>query len=74
MSEVLKSGWGGMLKPAARNGELCFGPNRGTSVTFVSPKKWLHEWRDVDPEAAIVEAAADARRPNGHVSFVGSID
>jgi len=65
VSEVLKSGWGGMLKPAARNGELCFGPNRGTSVTFVSPKKWLQEWRDVDPEAAIVEAARRYLRAYG---------
>ena len=27
--ELLGSGWGGMLKPAARSGLLCFGPNRG---------------------------------------------
>jgi len=55
--EALRSGWGGMLKPSARNGRLCFGPNRGQSVTFVNPRKWLHEWRDVDPEVALVEAA-----------------
>src|SRR2546425_7034118 len=55
--ELLKSGWGGMLKPAARNGQLCFGPNRGQSVTFVSPQRWLPRWREVDPEEAIVEMA-----------------
>src|SRR5207247_371725 len=55
--DILRSGWGGMLKPAARNGRLCFGPSRGQSVTFVNPRKWLHEWRDVDPEVALVEAA-----------------
>lgn len=55
--ELLRSGWGGMLKPAARNAQLCFGPNRGQSVTFVSPKRWLPRWRDVDPEEAIVEVA-----------------
>jgi len=55
--EALKSGWGGMLKPAARNGLLCFGPNRGQSVTFVAPRRWLVGWRDVDPERAIVDAA-----------------
>jgi Winged helix DNA-binding domain len=54
---ILRSGWGGMLKPAARNGRLCFGPSRGQSVTFVSPRKWLHTWHEVDPEAAIVEMA-----------------
>jgi hypothetical protein len=55
--EALRSGWGGMLKPAARNGRLCFGPNRGQSVTFVSPRDWLPSWKEVDPEAGIVEMA-----------------
>lgn len=55
--EALKSGWGGMLKPAARNGRLCFGPNRGQSVTFVSPQRWLGRWRNVDPEEAVAEMA-----------------
>jgi len=54
-----------MLKPAARNGQLCFGPNRGPSVTFVSPKNWLQEWRDVDPQEAIVEAARRYLRAYG---------
>ena len=54
---VLRSGWGGMLKPAARNGRLCFGPSRGQSVTFVNPRVWLNGWREVDPDAAIVEVA-----------------
>ena len=35
--ETLRSGWGGMLKPVARRGLLCFGPSRGQSVTFVNP-------------------------------------
>ena len=55
--EALRSGWGGMLKPAARNGRLCFGPNRGQSVTFVSPLSWLGSWRDLDAEEALVEVA-----------------
>lgn len=55
--EALKSGWGGMLKPAARNGRLCFGPNRGQSVTFVSPQRWLGRWRTVDPDEAVAEMA-----------------
>jgi hypothetical protein len=54
---ALRSGWGGMLKPAARNGRLCFGPSRGQKVTFVNPRQWLHSWREVDPEVAVVEAA-----------------
>jgi hypothetical protein len=63
--ELLKSGWGGMLKPAARNGQLCFGPNRGQSVTFVSPQRWLPRWREVDPEEAIVEMARRYLRAYG---------
>ena len=55
--DALRSGWGGMLKPAARNGRLCFGPSQGQSVTFVSPEKWLGSWRTVDPETALVEMA-----------------
>jgi hypothetical protein len=55
--QVLNSGWGSMLKPAARNGLLCFGPSRGQSVTFVRPESWLPSWRTVDPEEAIVEMA-----------------
>ena len=55
VNEALRSGWGGMLKPAARNGHLCFGPSRGQSVTFVNPAKWLSGWREVEPEAALVD-------------------
>jgi hypothetical protein len=55
--EALRSGWGGMLKPAARNGRLCFGPSRGQSVTFVSPAAWLGSWREVEPEEALIEMA-----------------
>jgi hypothetical protein len=46
-----------MLKPAARNGKLCFGPSRGQTVTFVSPQRWLGEWRTVDPETALIDMA-----------------
>ncbi len=63
--EALKSGWGGMLKPAARNGRLCFGPNRGQSVTFVSPQRWLRGWKNVDPEEAVAESARRYLRAYG---------
>lgn len=52
---ALKSGWGGLLKPVARQGRLCFGPSRGQSVTFVQPRQWLGTWRDIDPDLALVE-------------------
>jgi len=54
---LLKSGWGGILKPVARRGLLCFGPSRGQSVTFVRPQQWLNRWETVDPDAARVEVA-----------------
>ncbi len=57
IKEALRSGWGGMLKPAARNGKLCFGPSRGQTVTFVSPQRWLPQWRTVEPEDALTEMA-----------------
>jgi hypothetical protein len=54
---VLKSGWGSMLKPVARNGLLCFGPSRGQSVTFVRPEQWLGSWHEFDSDRALVEVA-----------------
>lgn len=65
LHEALRSGWGGMLKPAARNGRLCFGPNRGQSMTFVNPREWLHAWKEVDAEAGIVEMARRYLRAYG---------
>ncbi len=63
--ELLGSGWGGMLKPAARSGRLCFGPNRGQSVTFVRPQQWLKSWADVDPDAGLAEMARRYLRAYG---------
>ena len=62
---AMKSGWGGVLKPVARQGLLCFGPSRGSSVTFVKPEKWLGSWRQVDPEAALTELARRYLRAYG---------
>ncbi len=55
--EMLRSGWGSLLKPVARRGLLCFGPSRGQSVTFLNPRHWLGGWSDLDPETAIAEIA-----------------
>ena len=54
-----------MLKPAARSGRLCFGPNRGQSVTFVRPEAWLKSWRAVDPDAGLAEVARRYLRAYG---------
>jgi hypothetical protein len=39
--KVAESSWGMMLKPAAFNGRLCFGPSVGTRVQFTNPRSWL---------------------------------
>jgi uncharacterized protein YcaQ len=43
LREVLLSGWGALLKPSARRGDICFGPNQGQNVTFVHPSAWLRQ-------------------------------
>src|SRR2546427_3344764 len=65
VQNVLKSGWGSMLKPVARNGLLCFGPSRGPSVTVVRPQQWLGSWRDLDPIEALAEVARRYLRAYG---------
>jgi hypothetical protein len=66
--QLLRSGWGGMLKPAARKGLLCFGPNRGQSVTFVRPEKWLRSWPHVDEQEALAVVARRYLRAYGPAS------
>ncbi|MFN7947075.1 MAG: winged helix DNA-binding domain-containing protein [Blastocatellia bacterium] len=57
LREMLLSGWGSLLKPAAFQGHLCFGPNEGQNVTFVRPEKWLGAWPQVESESALKEVA-----------------
>jgi hypothetical protein len=47
------SGWGSLLHPAAFQGNLCFGPSQGKSVTFVRPDEWLGEWSEPSSEDAL---------------------
>jgi hypothetical protein len=65
ITDWLRSSWGGMLKPVARSGQLCFGPSRGTNVTFVNPRLWLRSWREMDPEEALLEVARRYLRAYG---------
>jgi hypothetical protein len=53
MREQLLHGWGTFLKPAAYEGVLCFGPNRGRNVTFVRPADWLGGFDEEDAEEAL---------------------
>jgi hypothetical protein len=52
LRERLLEGWGSLLKPSARRGELCFGPNRGRNVTFVRPDRWLGKLPRMDEAEA----------------------
>jgi winged helix DNA-binding protein len=63
--DIMRSGWGGVLKPVARRGLLCFGPSRGQTVTFVRPDQWLDAWREVDPDKALVEVVRRYLRAYG---------
>jgi hypothetical protein len=57
LAELLRSGWGAVLKPVAFQGYLCFGPNEGQNVTFVQPCHWIGEWTPVEPAQALPEVA-----------------
>jgi hypothetical protein len=57
LREKLLSGWGALLKPSARRGDLVFGPNRGRNVTFVGPDRWLGRLPRVETEDAEREIA-----------------
>ena len=53
LGEALRSGWGTLLKPLAWQGDLCYGPSRGTRVTFVRPEAASSRWAGVpDPDEA----------------------
>jgi hypothetical protein len=44
--------WRQAMRAAAFRGALCFGPNRGSRVTYTSPRRWLGTYREVPvPEA-----------------------
>ncbi|WP_433590197.1 DNA glycosylase AlkZ-like family protein [Nocardia sp. CA-145437] len=53
LEQHLRSGWGSMLKPLAWQGALCYGPARGTSVTFTNPTHVVPEWAGIpEPDDA----------------------
>lgn len=47
IGDALKSGWGVVLKPLAWQGDLVFGPSRGTRVTFMRPHVASASWAGV---------------------------
>jgi hypothetical protein len=44
LRQALTSGWGALLKPLSRLGELCYGPPGEGRVTFTAPRLWLPGW------------------------------
>jgi hypothetical protein len=54
--EKLLSAWGELLSPSALTGTLCFGPPRGSNVTFVRADEWIGGWNDEDGAEARLEA------------------
>ena len=53
LGQALKSGWGVVLKPLAWQGDICFGPSRGTRVTFMRPQVASKRWAGVpEPDDA----------------------
>jgi hypothetical protein len=60
VGDALRSGWGTLLKPLAWQGDLCFGPSRGSRVTFRLPEAASTRWAGVpgpDEAAPIVIVA-----------------
>lgn len=55
LGEKLGDSWGAYLKPASFRGSLCFGPNSGRHVTFVSPAAWIEAAAGPPPEEALAE-------------------
>lgn len=67
MEEVLRSGWGSVLKPLAWRGVLCHGPNQGNKITFVLPASQFANWEKMpEPDEAapvVIEAYLGAYGP-----------
>lgn len=55
IDEQLRSGWGSVLKIAASQGMLCFGPSEGRNVAFVRPDQWLKGFKHLDVDESIAE-------------------
>ncbi len=68
LGDKLRGNWGALLKPAASQGILCFGPSDGQRVRFTRPDQWLGGWRDEDPDAAVLETARRFLAASGPVT------
>jgi len=55
LKDKLLSGWAALLKPSSFRGDLCFGPNIGQNITFVSSRAWLGTWESPESNVAFAE-------------------
>ncbi|MGP4097344.1 winged helix DNA-binding domain-containing protein [Nonomuraea sp. KM90] len=44
LRQALTSGWGALLKPLSRLGELCYAPPLDGRVAFTAPRAWVPGW------------------------------
>lgn len=51
--------WRQTIGIAATRGVLCFGANRGRTVTYTNPRRWLPEFPAVDAQTAVAALAKD---------------
>jgi Winged helix DNA-binding domain len=66
IGSIVRGSWGSMLKPAAYEGKLCFGPSAGQKVTFTRPDTWLSVPATAhDPDAALGEVTRRYLAANG---------
>jgi DNA glycosylase AlkZ-like len=66
IGSIVCGSWGSMLKPAAYEGKLCFGPSDGQKVTFTRPDAWLAVPATVhDPDEALREVTRRFLAANG---------
>ncbi|MBO0703567.1 MAG: winged helix DNA-binding domain-containing protein, partial [Candidatus Dormibacteraeota bacterium] len=72
VADVLRSGWGTVLKPLAFQGDLCFGPAEGNRVTFTRPELASRDWQGVPaPEEAAPRAITAYLKAYGPASAEG---
>lgn len=73
LEQALRSGWGTVLKPLAWQGVLCYGPSRGSRVTFTAPASVVSGWPGLPDPAqagpAVVAAYLGAYGPATPAGF-----
>jgi Winged helix DNA-binding domain len=68
LGDKVRHSWGALLKPAAHYGRLCFGPSDGQRVRFTRLDRWLPDWREHDPDSAVLETARRFLAASGPVT------